>query len=228
MTSDLSTLARQAADHLRDGGLVAIPTETQYALAVRAADDAAVARCFALKQRPADDPQPIFLPSVAALDDVADGLSGGLRALAREVWPGALTLVLRRRPDWHSAAVPGDTVALRIPDHPTRARRPGRDPGADHGQLRERPRPPGCPQRRRRPPVLRRRRAHPAVGRPGASGPLRRLFSIAPVRSHACCARVRSPIADRSARRRAPRHHDHLIRRAPPGSRPPHEEAIRA
>ncbi|MCZ6708091.1 MAG: L-threonylcarbamoyladenylate synthase [Chloroflexi bacterium] len=118
MTSDLSTLAREAADHLRDGGLVAIPTETQYALAARAADAAAVARCFALKQRPADEPQPIFLPSVSALDDVADGLSGGLRALARVVWPGALTLVLRKRPDWHSAAVPGDTVALRIPDHP--------------------------------------------------------------------------------------------------------------
>ena len=118
MMSDLSTLARQAADHLREGGLVAIPTETQYALAARAADEAAVARCFALKKRPADDPQPIFLPSVAALDDVAGSLSGGLRSLAREVWPGALTLVLRKRPDWYSAAVPGDTVALRIPDHP--------------------------------------------------------------------------------------------------------------
>ena len=74
--------------------------------------------CYALKQRPDDDAMPIFLPSLAWLDRVALDVPAAARALVEEVWPGALTLVLQRNPEWRSLAVPGKTVAVRIPNHP--------------------------------------------------------------------------------------------------------------
>ena len=61
---------------------------------------------------------PIFLPEATWLERVALPASSAVAGLAAAVWPGALTLILRRNPDWCSAAVPGDTVALRIPRHP--------------------------------------------------------------------------------------------------------------
>lgn len=116
--AQLSTLIGRGIDALTSGGLIGLPTDTQYALSALASDGAAVMRCYALKQRPDDDAMPIFLPSLEWLDRVALGVSPAARALAEEVWPGAVTLVLARNPDWRSLAVSGKTVAVRIPDHP--------------------------------------------------------------------------------------------------------------
>ena len=114
----LTTFLDRAIATLTSSGLIGLPTDTQYALSALAGDGAAVMRCYALKQRPDDDAMPIFLPSLDWLDRVATDIAPAARALAQEVWPGAITLVLKRNPDWRSLAVPGKTVAVRIPNHP--------------------------------------------------------------------------------------------------------------
>jgi L-threonylcarbamoyladenylate synthase len=108
-----------AADVIRSGGIVAMPTDTLYGLAADPANPAAVARVFALKGREAGR----ALPLVAAdLDQVVEHL-GDLpplaRRLAAEFWPGPLTLIVSA-PDWLSDAVAGGTgrVAVRVPAHP--------------------------------------------------------------------------------------------------------------
>jgi L-threonylcarbamoyladenylate synthase len=114
----VTTFAERAAELLRAGQLVAVPTDTQYALSALSAQGAAVMQCFALKRRSDDDAMPLFLPDVSWLDVVATDVAAEARSLAEAVWPGALTLVLRRNPEWRSLASPGKTVAVRIPDHP--------------------------------------------------------------------------------------------------------------
>ena len=108
----------RAARVLREGGIVAVPTDTQYGLAALASHGAAIMRLFALKQRSDDQALPIFIPDQSWLDTVATHVSEDVRSLIDTIWPGGLTLVLRRNADWHSLAVPGETVAVRIPDHP--------------------------------------------------------------------------------------------------------------
>jgi L-threonylcarbamoyladenylate synthase len=115
---DLLPLAQQGAKALREGRLVALPTDTQYALSVLARSGGAVMHCYALKNRPDSEAMPIFLPSIDALDTVATDFDDGVRELAAAAWPGALTLILPRNPGWESLAVPTKTVAVRIPDHP--------------------------------------------------------------------------------------------------------------
>jgi L-threonylcarbamoyladenylate synthase len=114
----LSAVVDRAVSVLNDGGLIGLPTDTQYALSALASDGAGVMRCYALKQRPDDDAMPIFLPSLDWLDRVAIDIPTAARAFAAEVWPGDVTLVLKRNPEWRSLAVPGKTVAVRIPNHP--------------------------------------------------------------------------------------------------------------
>lgn len=119
LRADAGGLAR-AAGILREGGLVAVPTETVYGLAARADSDEAVARIYAAKGRPSFNP---LIVHVASLDQ-ARGLaefSAAAERLAGEHWPGPLTLVLprRRKAGLATAVTAGlDTVALRMPAHP--------------------------------------------------------------------------------------------------------------
>lgn len=117
-TDRLEPLVEQATASLRGGGIVAVPTDTQYALAALAGQGGAIMRLFALKRRSDEQALPIFLPDLSWLEIVASDVSVAARALAEGAWPGALTLVLPRRPEWRSLAVPGKTVAVRIPNHP--------------------------------------------------------------------------------------------------------------
>jgi len=111
-------LAR-AADLLRAGGLVAIPTETVYGLAVRADDAEAVARLFAAKGRPDDNPLIVHVADVDDVTLVATGPSPLARTLLERLAPGPLTVVLPARDDLPRTVTGGlDTVAVRIPDHP--------------------------------------------------------------------------------------------------------------
>ncbi len=108
----------RAAALLRAGGLVAIPTETVYGLAVRADDPDAVARLFVAKGRPSDNP---LIVHVASVDDVV-AVAREVTPLARELLarfaPGPLTVVLTARDDLPRAVTGGlDTVAVRVPDH---------------------------------------------------------------------------------------------------------------
>jgi len=113
---DDASIAR-AASILRDGGLVAFPTETVYGLGADARSDVAVARIFAVKNRPDFNP---LIVHVASKDAAANLVSFDARAerLAARYWPGPLTLVLPRRADCPVSllATAGlATLAVRVP-----------------------------------------------------------------------------------------------------------------
>lgn len=110
----------RAADALRRGELVGMPTETVYGLAGDAADDAAVAAIFAAKGRPSFNPLIVHVPSLAEAAELAAPCRF-LEAAARRWWPGPLTLVLRRGascPVSLLATAGLESVAVRVPAHP--------------------------------------------------------------------------------------------------------------
>jgi L-threonylcarbamoyladenylate synthase len=89
-----------------------------YALVARTRDDAAVRHVFAIKGREADKPLPLLVADAAMAERIAF-LGETARALTRRFWPGALTVVVEKRPGFDSLALAGgNTVALRVPDHP--------------------------------------------------------------------------------------------------------------
>lgn len=109
-----------AAEILRAGGLIAVPTETVYGLAARADSDIAVAKIYEAKGRPSFNPLIVHVPSKRAASTIAE-FSPQADALADAHWPGPLTLVLPRRRDARLAAAVTaglETVALRVPNHP--------------------------------------------------------------------------------------------------------------
>ncbi len=111
-----------AAALLREGGLVALPTETVYGLGAWARDPVAVRRIFAQKGRPADHPLIVHLPDAGHLDRwarVPAAHRARAAALAAAFWPGPLTLVLPRAPGVPDEVTGGlPTVGLRVPAHP--------------------------------------------------------------------------------------------------------------
>jgi L-threonylcarbamoyladenylate synthase len=115
-----SALVTHAVEVLRDGGLVAFPTETVYGLGADASNADAVRRLFAVKGRPLDHPVIAHLGRDAILDDWAVDVTDHARTLATALWPGPCTLVVRRKPGTIVDEVTGgrDTVGLRVPDHP--------------------------------------------------------------------------------------------------------------
>ena len=116
MSADLT----EAVAVLRDGGLVAFPTETVYGLGADATNARAVQRLYAVKGRPTDHPVIVHLASAAELDTYAIEVSDAARALAHACWPGPLTLVVKVRAGTIAPEVTGGrpTVALRVPAHP--------------------------------------------------------------------------------------------------------------
>lgn len=105
---------------LRAGALVAFPTETVYGLGANATDPAAVARIFTAKGRPLTDPLIVHIHNLDQLAAVAADVPAAAAALTRRFWPGPLTLVLRRGPIIPPIVAAGlDTVAVRMPAHPT-------------------------------------------------------------------------------------------------------------
>jgi L-threonylcarbamoyladenylate synthase len=108
-----------AAEVLVDGGLVAFPTETVYGLGADACNAAAVARIYLVKGRPADHPLIVHVASIDGLGDWADDVPGYAIALARDYWPGPMTLVVRRSGLAGDFVTGGqDTVGVRVPNHP--------------------------------------------------------------------------------------------------------------
>ncbi len=104
---------------LRQGELVAFPTETVYGLGADAANPLAVKRIFAAKGRPADHPLIVHLPDAGHLDRWARDIPATAHALANAFWPGPLTLILKRQAGVLDTITGGqDTVGLRVPNHP--------------------------------------------------------------------------------------------------------------
>ncbi len=110
---------RAAAAALRRGDLVVFPTETVYGLGADALRPDAVARVFAAKGRPADNPLIVHALDAAAARRLCRAWPAEADALARAFWPGPLTLVLPRDPKVPDITTGGlDSVALRVPAHP--------------------------------------------------------------------------------------------------------------
>ena len=112
--------AARAGTHLREGRLVAFPTETVYGLGANALDGTAVARIFEAKGRPRFNPLIVHVPTQEAAQRFAT-FGPAARRLADAFWPGALTLVVPLRdPSGISELVTAGlpTVGVRVPDHP--------------------------------------------------------------------------------------------------------------
>jgi L-threonylcarbamoyladenylate synthase len=110
---------KEAAQILRDGGLVAFPTETVYGLGANALDATAVAKIYEMKGRPATSPLIVHASSVEMARTLVTAWPREAEELAQRWWPGPLTLVLPKAaqiPDIVTAGLP--TVGVRIPAHP--------------------------------------------------------------------------------------------------------------
>ncbi len=110
---------KTAGKLLKDGELVAIPTETVYGLAADALNGEAVANIFKAKGRPMDNPLIVHIADLSQVDDLVAFVPPVLEDLAKAFWPGPLTVILEKSdliPDEVSAGL--DTVAIRMPSHP--------------------------------------------------------------------------------------------------------------
>jgi L-threonylcarbamoyladenylate synthase len=117
-TAEAQEVLQRAAEILRAGGLVALPTETVYGLGANALDAAAVGRIFAAKQRPAWDPVIVHVADETMLDGLVEQVPEAARKLMLAYWPGPLTLLLPRTaavPDAVTAGRP--LVGVRMPAH---------------------------------------------------------------------------------------------------------------
>jgi len=107
-----------AAKHLIAGDLVAFPTETVYGLGADATNSAAVARIYSVKGRPNDHPLIVHIASMERMGDWASDVPEYAIVLARNFWPGPMTLVLKRSELAGDFVTGGqDTVGVRVPDH---------------------------------------------------------------------------------------------------------------
>ncbi len=111
--------AQEAIRQLRDGKVVAIPTETVYGLAASVGHPDALASIYTLKGRPKDNPMILHGASVEQLLPFVEGWSQVHQACADAFWPGPLTLILRASKQVPTIVTAGlDTVAIRVPNHP--------------------------------------------------------------------------------------------------------------
>lgn len=108
----------QAIAELKNGGVVAIPTETVYGLAADATNDEALKKIFSIKQRPADHPLIVHISDIQQVAHWAAEFPQTAQKLAQAFWPGPLTLVLPAKSHVSSVVRGGEpTVALRVPNH---------------------------------------------------------------------------------------------------------------
>ena len=117
-TEIITTQIDTAADIIRAGGLVAVPTETVYGLAGNGLDAAAVERIYEVKGRPAIKPLALMVPGADAMERYCEDVPAQAKTLANKYWPGPLTIIMKSKdivPDIVRAG--GDTVGLRCPDH---------------------------------------------------------------------------------------------------------------
>ena len=114
----VDTLA-DAARAMKAGALVAFPTETVYGLGADAQNAEAVARIYSVKGRPADHPLIVHIDSIDRMGDWSSDIPEYAIKLARDYWPGPMTLVLKRSDIAKNFITGGqDTVGLRVPAHP--------------------------------------------------------------------------------------------------------------
>ncbi len=118
--SNLSISITRAVQILRDGGVIALPTDTLYGISANALDPDAAAKVFGVKDRGERSPLPIFVSDPGNLYKYGRDIPDVALRLAEVFWPGKLTIVVSKSdliPDVVSGGL--DTVGLRIPDHPS-------------------------------------------------------------------------------------------------------------
>ena len=110
---------KTAAEILKNGGLVAIPTETVYGLAANALDAEAVKKIFVAKGRPNDNPLIVHVASLEEIPPLVEEVDPRLYDLAEKYWPGPLTVIMKKSDTVPAEVSPRlDTVAIRMPSHP--------------------------------------------------------------------------------------------------------------
>ncbi len=111
---------RIAADIIRQGGLVAFPTETVYGLGADALNPEAVGKVYAAKGRPSDNPMIVHISRTEDFEKLTPSLSPVVKKLMDAFWPGPLTMVVKRTPEVPDVTTGGlDTVGVRMPDNKT-------------------------------------------------------------------------------------------------------------
>jgi L-threonylcarbamoyladenylate synthase len=104
---------------LRGGGVMAVPTDTFYALAVQPFNEAALARLFVLKERPPEKPLLVLIPDPEMLNQVVRSVPAAASQLMALFWPGPLTLILPARPECPTGLTAGTgTIGVRQPRQP--------------------------------------------------------------------------------------------------------------
>jgi L-threonylcarbamoyladenylate synthase len=120
-TELLSTYHPQAVERARAvlaaGGLIALPTDTVYGLAALVSDSQAIARLYQAKERSENKAIAVLVGELSQLDLVAGALNASALKLAAAFWPGALTLVVPRRPGLPENLSPLPTIGVRMPNH---------------------------------------------------------------------------------------------------------------
>ncbi len=113
-----SDMHLEAVQHLKSGGIIAIPTDTVYGLAADPFNADAVQRLYTIKGRPDGKPIPLVLSSVADIHNVSQNLPGFFSHLTDRFWPGGLTIVVEAKNLLPVLTAGGDTVGVRIPNNP--------------------------------------------------------------------------------------------------------------
>lgn len=108
----------RAAAALRQGQIVAFPTDTVYGVGVVASNAAGISRLYEVKGRALDKGIPVLLADLDDLPKIAASIPEAAQSLMARFWPGPLTLVVPRRPDLPANISPDANIAVRIPDHP--------------------------------------------------------------------------------------------------------------
>ena len=118
ISADHPSAIPHALDVLRNGGLVAFPTDTVYGLAAPVHAVESIERLYIVKGRNNTKAIAVLLGRASDLDQVAIDLKPTARKVAEHFWPGPLTLIVPRHPDLPEVLAPLPTIGVRIPDHP--------------------------------------------------------------------------------------------------------------
>jgi L-threonylcarbamoyladenylate synthase len=117
LNADEPGAIEEAADLLKQGHIIAFPTDTLYGVGVDPFNSAAIEQLYQVKERVADKGIPILLADLSDLEKVAQNISSLTQALIEHYWPGPLTLVVPRHPRLPAVISPNEGIAVRIPDH---------------------------------------------------------------------------------------------------------------
>ena len=117
ISADHNEALQRALDTLRNGRLVAFPTDTVYGLGALAFDGKAVESIYLAKNRPVEKAIPVLIWDASDLEKISDDIPERTRALASRFWPGPLTLLIPKKPTLPESVSATSTVAVRVPDH---------------------------------------------------------------------------------------------------------------